>query len=219
MSLLNVWVEPERILIGVDTAAMFISVGGTPKAANGAAAGTRFECSKMLPIVHLNAILAGRGSGWLLPHLLTASYVRPWAGLDQLFDDMPRLLSAARIKTLIPLIHPRHEILLAGWSERLGRMRAVMYVQQRRLVGFVPNEVEEIWIGPWEDDVQGAPVEPDSRQTMAELMRAQLADARVRFPNMAVGGRALVAEVTREQMRVEELCGLDVVERPAASPH
>lgn len=208
------WVEPNRILIGVDSAAMFQSVGGRPKAVYGAPAGTRFECSKMLPIVHLNAILAGRGSGWLLPHLVASSYRRPWADLDQLFDNMPRLLAASRFKTLIPLIHPRHEILLAGWSKRSNRMRAVMYVQQRRLVGFVPNEVEEIWIGPWEDDVQGAPVDPDSRQTMGELMRAQVADARVRFSNMAVGGRALIAEISTGQVRIEELCRLDGVDHP-----
>lgn len=211
MSLLNVWVEHERALVGVDTHAMHLGPNGQPLVVNGFPAGARFETSKMIPLVHLNAVLAVRGTAALLVHVFMHCNLKPRQGLDEIFRDLPLILdqSFPELKRVPGAVAAGQEVLLVGWSRQAGRMRALMLKQEPTRDAFVPNEVEELWIGPWDDDVQGAPVDPSDDRSMAELMQAQRRDARERFPELPIGGRALIADLSRDGMSFREVADLE----------
>jgi hypothetical protein len=216
MSLLNVWMEPHRALVGVDTHAMHLGPRGEPLLVRGLPPG-RFETSKMIPIVHLNAVMAVRGSAVLIAGAYILCNMEPWQGLDQLFDNFPTIVA----KNFAQLEHvsrqqgqkanPEQEVMLIGWSKRAGKMRCLMLKQETEGAGFVPHQIDELWLGPWDDDAQGAPpVDPSDDRSMAELMQAQRLDARQRFPNLPVGGRALVAELSRDQLSFREVANLEL---------
>ncbi len=213
MSLLNVWVEPQRALVGVDTHAMYLDPRGEP--AKGMPAG-RFETSKMIPIVHLNAVMAVRGSAILIAGCYVLCNMEPRLGLDQLFNDFPAIVAKNYAQLEQAARQQGHqasldqEVMLVGWSRRAGKMRCLMLKQVPGQAGFVPHDVDELWLGSWDDDAQGVPpVDPCDDRSMAELMQAQRLDARQRFPNLPIGGRALVAELSRDQICLREVASLE----------
>ena len=202
MTLLNIWLEREHAMVGVDTATSFTRPDGSPLEVEGYADGASFDITKLVPIAHLNAVLSARGIAAFLPQVFFRIQMQPFDSVDDVFEQMLPMLD----QCFVGLEHiaaqqgvladPRQEVVLVGWSARQARMRGMYYVQHTVEAGFEGNEIDEVLICPWDDDAQGCPEDPVDRDAMLRLMRAQVADARERHPAVAAGGRFVVAEIT-----------------------
>lgn len=212
MSLLNLYLAAHRALVGVDTA-----MGLHPDSGAQAWAQTQdrsalpAEVSKLYPIAHSGALLAGRGTiPFFLDVVAGASMVETF---DQLEDRMPALLrqvaeiDAARVAA-VPLPEhvkfPRREILLVGWSAREGSMVATHYQCEGGAGAPFEAEAIDLLQSPWEAE-QGPAVEPRTDHDMLQLARAQVSYARANYPGAPIGGRLIVAEVTRGAVAVREV--------------
>lgn len=194
MSILNVWIEPDAALVGVDTATGMTREDGTP-----------LEFSKMFPIVHANTIVAGRGHSLFLSSLFVMCNGR--GDFDSLVEEMPLLLQLAfdQIKDL-PLLAPpegidRQMIVVVGWSAKLGRMAGRDYIQEDRARGFVASEITPHHLAPWDDSFAGLP-DPKTPADMANLASEQVRMMREKAPDAAAGGRFIVAEITQRGMQI-----------------
>ena len=204
MSLLNLYLAAHRALVGVDTA-----MGLHPDPEVRAWAQTQ-DCSalpahvsKLYPITHSGALIAGRGTiPFILDVVGCASMVESF---DQLEDRMPALLrqvseiDAARVEAApLPekVKHPKREILLVGWSEREGSMVATHYECQAGLGQAFDAQPVDLLQAPW-DAEQGPAIEPRTDHDMLQLALAQVSHVRAKHPGAPIGGRLIVAEVTR----------------------
>lgn len=191
MSLMNILVERDRVLVGVDSA---VDLGG----------GGIARTVKLLPLPHLGCVLAGRGTALLVPLVVFVSRIETLMGADDTFeglaDRLPRLL-ADTVSQLAdrygaPLLE--QQFALAGWSASAAQMQACVFTAPAGSRKFERTPVDELWLGAWDDEAQGPPPDYADHEGMLDLMRAQVADARERFPKVVVGGQCVTANITRE---------------------
>lgn len=201
MSILNVWIEPEVALVGVDTATSLIGDDGA-----------MLEYSKMFPIVHANTVVAGRGNSIFLSTLFVMCNGR--GDFDSLVEIMPSLLQQAfdQIKNF-PLLAPpegidRQMIVVVGWSAKLGRMAGRDYIQEDRAQGFVTSEIAPHHLAPWDNSFAELP-DPQTAGDMANLARAQTRFMHENAPQAASGGRLIVARISQLGMTILPTCKLD----------
>lgn len=211
MSLLNLYLEPHRALVGVDTA---MGIHPDPEAQAWAqtqdGGALPSHVSKLYPIAHSGALIAGRGS--VLFFLDVIGFASMVETFDQLEDRMPALLrqaaeiDAARVAQLPLPEHvkfPRREILLVGWSARYGAVVATFYLCKEGCGHEFEADEIDLLQSPWED-VQGQAIEPRTDHDMLQLARAQVAHALSRYPGAPVGGRLIVAEVTKRSIEIRQ---------------
>lgn len=202
MSLLNVWLDNERALVGVDTDAL-------------APGGVRVRVNKIMLLPTLNAVLAGRGAASLLGCVYVQLMALPQAAdFDFIAAALPELVEKAFDQIRGPLrnedpatYRAAHEIVLVGWSPKLGRMRAIEVVRPAGGSAFTVEETEKHYIAPWDEKIKSAP-DPTDIHSMAELAVAQVALIRGAYPNAAAGGQLIVAELREVSMVLRTVCGL-----------
>lgn len=122
MSLFNAWVSSERALVSVDTAGAGVD-------------GQAFEITKMVPLAHANAVLAGLGANTLLHAAFTACFlVRAVTTFDVLASWLPSAMNEgferyavdAAARFGIPDREVRKgEILLVGYSASASAMAGI----------------------------------------------------------------------------------------------
>lgn len=198
MSLVDVWLQPERVVVAVDTRSQVMRTGEF------------FDASKLLPVPHANTVLTGRGHDVYLTVSLSL-VVQSARGTD--FEAveavMPEVLvHAARfmssnIKSFGPgaAALEQQEILIAGWSTKQGRGRAVMYKQESFDAGFVASEIAEGWASPW-TDAWGAAPSIESLDDLEAMAKDQVRRMRKVDPLAAIGGRLLLADITAAGMSI-----------------
>ena len=202
MSILNVWVSPDRALVAVDTHTFTAGPDRVERL---------IETSKMLVLPHANMVMAMRGDGLLLSEMFTIAH------RSALEVDVPVLLSSlvelaetakARLERDSPSYKFREaEIVVVGWSpmhERIvGGVCHRLHGQER----FEYAVIEPWRIGP-DANWQSPPDSPDTPAKMVTLARDQVRFMRAAFPESAIGGRLLVAEVTPDSCRAWTQCEL-----------
>lgn len=180
MSLLNVWVTPSDVLVGVDT-------DGT------APGGSRIVTSKLLPIPHLPAVLALRGQAALLAGLFLRSL--SFASYDDLVDEMPALLAEVGGSLPSELIAADgvagqgHEVLVAGYSPRRERMHGRMFIDREGRKA--ERDVEDYFLSPWDKAWRVAP----HRDNVQKIAAQQVEWMRNSFANAACGGALILCRV------------------------
>jgi hypothetical protein len=215
MSLLNVWLSQDKALIGVDTKGM----SGDGKQS--------VEVSKIFPLVHANVILAGRG---YMPFLgIVSSALHSIGGnFDAIVERLPEVLPAAFRAFATEMtkggydpksdgidLH-RQDVMLVGWSPKRGRMVGMVYRQRAADEGFVAKEFSPWTVNPWEP-VQGGPYEPSSYEAHERLAREQARFTQKTVGKRFIGGRLLIAELTRDSLSVTSRCDLDQPVLPDAA--
>ena len=214
MSILNAWVSAERAVVGVDTAASIAAVA-SPGRSEGAS-----HATKLLPLAHLNAIVAIRGNATFLATLAAILLMHPLRDGDQLLEALPGVLPAA-FQALIAAMRAnghdtadaatsaalaQQEIVLVAWSPSRRRFLGREYVQQDPARGFVADEIAPEYSAPWDPSL---PPHPDfsNRVTMTAYARLQVKLLREKAPGVAAGGRFIVTELRpgRIQIDVSEL--------------
>ena len=202
MSIVNAWVGPENAWVGVDTGATHVD-------------GVTREASKMVPLVHLPAVIAGRGCAAFLPAVVCNSMLK-LLEFDELAAAMPEILretfdDICKANTDagkdLPADFDKETIVLVGWSRRRQKMLAFEYVQQNRESGFLSRSIGPYYFSPW---IAGRPGplfrHPLDSASMIELAESQICLIDEHAPDAAGGGRYLVAYFDKQRMSIETIC-------------
>jgi len=192
MSLLNVWLEPGVALIGVDTDGVDV-------------AGVRRNVGKLFPIPHAGCVLAGRGESRFLGCIAAAI-----CSMGEEFDDLAAVLKRLADQTVSEL-RPmggipeglKLELVLVGFSWARNRMAGIELELEPGAAQFAQDEIELEHVTPWDDSLAALP-SPSSPANMAVLARAQARLLRSMGPNVAGGGKLIIASIERHQMRTWE---------------
>lgn len=213
MSLLNIYLAAHRALVGVDTACGLLPGQSLEDwcAANAPGLKTPTETSKLWPIAHAGAVIAGRGTPLFGLEVYCAASVLP--SVDAIEDSMGELLrrigeasDARHAAAQVPdeIRYSAQEIALVGWSQREGAMIATVWGREAGPgQSFVVDQVDRS-AAPWEAD-WGEAIEPRTDHDMLQLARVQVSRCRVAHPGAPIGGRLLVAELTRGVVSVREV--------------
>jgi hypothetical protein len=207
VTILNVWCEGGRALVAVDTASTENGKRGR-------------ELSKLVPIVHLNAVAACRGNAaffLLLGHgLLTRSIL---GDFDALVRATPRITQeafdmfmASGGSTQGPDAHATREhqcVVLAGWSPTAQRMRAFEFRCNQAQGAFVQREFDRGYRSPWIQEFDRQYPILNTVEAMERLARAQLLLYEDKAPEWRTGGRLIVAEMDRLSTTIKTVCHFD----------
>lgn len=213
MSLLNIYLAAHRALVGVDTACGLMPGQHTENwcAANAPGQRPPAELSKLWPIAHAGAVIACRGTALFGLQVFGAASMLP--SVDAIEDGMGELLErisstsdARHAAAQVPdeIRRAKQEIALVGWSQREGAMIATVW--EHSAGPGLSFEVDQIdrFAAPWETE-WGEAIEPRTDHDMLQLARAQVPRFRAAHPGAPIGGRLIVAEVTRGAVAVREV--------------
>lgn len=205
MSILNTWVDGDRAWIAVDTQTIHHLDG------------REFEFQKMIPLIHQNAVIAGRGTAAFLPTVFyhVAVSVLQFDDLVELmpqilrvaFADMIKGAAAAGIEVADDI--EKETIVLIGWSNRHKRMVSVEYTQLDGLLGWTAQTVGPAYFSPWIEGMKAPDFsDPFNRDSMRQLAELQVRTIKEHAPGAAGGGRYIIAELSRDRMTIETICEL-----------
>ncbi|WP_201312896.1 hypothetical protein [Dyella sp. EPa41] len=209
MSVLNCFVAEDRALVSVDTCMAPIS------SSNAADLARRAHGSKLLALPHANVVLAARGEmnffNWLASDLNRAVL----DGYDAMAERMPSLLEknlevfmAAVAKPQGVDAFPGAEIVMVGWSRATNRMQAAVWKCDH---GEKASRVARVasWMASPNPGYAELPAPPDSAERMTTIARDQVELLRSLPVAVAVGGRLLLAEVTRDSISIKTVADLE----------
>ena len=197
MSIVNLWVYPERAVVCSD------SIVGQPGRQ------TFHQVSKMIALPHARCVIAMRG--WFdMYRNVVANAIGGSEGFDALSERMPEVLVTVHAQTHIraaKLVEPNRAhmaltIALVGWSEQQGCMSAVRYEIA------ASGELKQLAVA-WSYAPAVTGFQHDgSDASMIELAKTQVHQAREADPNCPIGGRLQCAEITRTSITIRQLCDL-----------
>ena len=189
MSLLNAWIAPDAAVIAVDTVGM-------------AADGYPLHASKLVVVPHLGAVIALRGQLAWLAWLSVRANSAGFATFDDLLDAMPGALGEAEAVighhlNVLGGSAPGHEIIVAGWSDRQGRMIGRQFVKRGDMTASIERDVDH-HVSPWHASMDGLPLDPGG---LEQLARGQVIF--MRGLGAHCGGRLTVARLSREGLNLQ----------------
>lgn len=195
MSLMNVKIRHDRIRVSVDTLTT-MSVGGGPA--------STLHTSKLLVLPHAPIILAANGDQLLLNHAFHNLHVfGNDVGLREVADDLPKLLNTV-VATPGYTFHPT-AILVAGCYE--GTMEAYVCRRMGNDSTFATQPIGEAVMPSFE--WKSSPLDGDDDGSFIELARMQVRRTRRENPDVTIGGRLLLAEVTPVAVSVRTIADLE----------
>jgi hypothetical protein len=204
MSILNVLLRPDQLLVAVDTLAENASTGEVSAGA------------KLLLIPQHNVVLGARGSTQFFLRLyelsLQASFRADFtmeqlmAELGLAIDKLWPAYEKAADEAGLPRTSLGTELVLGGWSRKNGRMAATAYAKHDSAIPAIVQPLDGGLASP------GEPLEgtPDSFELVDVLAAGRLQAA---WLNQAVGrqvagGRLLVAALSEGRAAVQDLGAL-----------
>lgn len=187
MSLLNFWASPQEAIVVTDSIGM-------------AADGSPLHASKLVVVPHLGAVIALRGQLALLTWLAVRANSASFATCDDLLVAMPGMLVEATAAidhlTVLAGSAPGHETIIAGWSDRQGRIVGRQYVKQ----GAMPPVERDVdhHVSPWHPSMDGLPLDPGG---IEQLARGQVIF--MRGLGAHCGGKLTVARLIRGELTLQ----------------
>lgn len=198
MSLLNCHVQSDRVLVAVDTRV------GSPDSR------VESHASKLLTLPHANVVLAMRGElaifNWMCVEL-NISVATDFDAMASAMGDLLCRIHGQRMEVFPDNPFAGLEILLAGWSTALGRMQAVRWQRWPGDKAFRVGPVSP-WVMSPDPGYAESPAAPDNADRMAAVARDQV-DLLRKFSGVVVGGRLLLAELTRDSLAIRTIADLE----------
>lgn len=208
MSLLNIWLSPERALVGIDTQ------GVQPD-------GNKRPVSKCFYLAHSNLLIAGRGLPLFsrfvfdLCHFHSIDYDDAVENIEQILVRASEMLESAAahegVAEKVDLVG--QQVALIGWSDARNAFFATMRTRFEAKGKFVETPIQP-WVASPYDAAWGDPPECDMGTAigMETMARWQVNKGRSAFSaDVALGGRLLLAELTVSGATIRTQCDLDNV--------
>lgn len=197
MSLVNVWITPTKAMVVVDTEGQ------------AQAGGEYFEVSKMLTLPHANIVLAARGQNAFISVVFSLVHLGTGGTFDEIEASIETALAQATayLKTMEERFFRsvyEQEIVLVGYSHCRRAMHCISY-QSKDASGFEVHDVDEAYLSPWDGPAWGLPMPVTTAQHARIVSTEQVAMAKALDPSAPLGGRLLLAELTREDCRISTL--------------
>ena len=202
MSLLNVFVQPAKVILSVDTQSSVATAGGPTQ---------KQHTSKLLTLPHANIVMASRGDQLLFNGVFAAAQsAAPELTIDALGENLAAAGDAWW--EILTSRNPEHahcatEIVAAGWCGTAGRMVAFHSVRYDQEGRFKTTPLTSYMAAPG-FDWKHPPVIPDGPGMCEVLARKQVARHRQELPDAAIGGLLLYAEVTRDSTSIRTIADL-----------
>jgi len=193
VSLLNVSVLPDRVLMAVDTAGEQVKDGRRVKR----------EISKMLPLVHLNTMVGVCGNTAMAIAVVQQAMIGPAKTFDELVPLIKPITEAAfrsvsrEAKANKTPIIDQQVVAFAGWSDADGRPAAYLCVRNTQHTFTVSRVVTTIFCPGAEQLPERDPAEMGD---LVAAAHAQVDETRAKHPQIPIGGRLLVAQLTRREI-------------------
>jgi len=202
LSLLNAFVHPGEAVVAVDTAAIALD-------------GSTRQFSKILPIPHINAVLANRGQGMFLNFLFGSCLTA------QSFDELLEVMTSENLTAMDRQLAADgfykpgtegQEMVAVGWSDKHVRMVGKAFVRLAGMLEFRVSEFENC-ISPWDQQAMGTI--PRKIDALEKLAKAQVSWLRSLGPEVAGGGELLVCRITRTSLALTKKCAFHEERRAA----
>lgn len=206
MSIVNTSISPTRALVAVDTALQLhsaldlnpLTIRGAPQ-----------ETSKLAIIPHANAVLAGRGVSLMLSavygmiHSQNFSFDDAFLQFDEILDQGLKALRAqlAGVGLKDPIEINAQEIVFVGWSGKLKRIIGGRWRKETHDAAFSGSVLTNWGISPhcsWTVDTM--PAQPNTRESMIDVMQQQVDWASKNYPGLGFGGRPIIVEITENRL-------------------
>ena len=199
MTLLNVLLSSERALVAMDTRMQNTVTGG------------HYYGSKMFPIVHANILIACRGE--LLFGALAFQWYwgRETCDFDSVVLDLPDALVeiSKRFASIPGQYAGGNELIIVGWSEKERSMQGVACTRPDMDSPFSIARMETGQLAP-------APTEDlrhitcaDQIEYLTVIARAQTRQSKKDSPDSPIGGRLILADMTRDRMEIRPIADLE----------
>lgn len=218
MSLVNIVMDQERALIATDTKAQFMNTSSRSiSEATKQATEDGYASSKFDYLPHANVIVTSRGVALLGNIIYSQLKTSGVSSFDVLVESMPECLTVAYNYAISVLkqqgvtdAFAGSEITLVGYSIALSRMEAVRWVRQPDDTGFRASPVGSVSLMPDAEWPQ-SPEPPSTDEAMEAIARDQVQYCIDRWPDgeYRLGGRLLLAELTRDCLTVRTIADLD----------
>lgn len=206
MSIINVWINQDYALVGADSECQD-------------AAGNIDQVSKIIPLVHMNAVLSGCGHHLFINNLWSGCH-SVGGDFDVLISLMPKILplayksmleSARRYGIVLAGDYTKQTAIICGWSKRHDSMIGYSFTQLGEAAGFSISQ--EIPAG-------ACHLQPAHPRQFAlpcpgtpEGMRLQACEqaAFIKRSGLGVhaGGEFIVAKIERSKMTIWPVCDLN----------
>lgn len=202
MSIIAVFMSRQFALVGVDTAA--------PTPSGGLA-----DISKLIPLVHMNAVIAYRGCAMFLEVLFAACHAQGGSA-DTLIERLPRILTetsgafvhqARSMGISDPELLEVHDVVFVGWSDLAACMVCHAYHQECLKDGFADREIESWFAAPWDSSRLQMP-ETRNLDDLIEVANAQVQLIRTEAPGATAGGRLISALIVKDRMSISSVANL-----------
>jgi len=213
MSLLNVLLRDQKAVVAVDTANVVIATGAI------------YEGCKMIPLANAGCVLAGRGSPLLLYNFVTwlhcsarslsFDFIAAEAptAIDTWFEQWVALIRGHMPEEHLPTTQ-NHQLVVVGWSEKVGRMAGLSLTRDRGSdTAFRAEPIDGVYASPaYEEDLSELTV-PNEVAYMQAVAEAQVRAYRggTLDAGFVIGGRLMVAELTRDAVTIRSACRLQEV--------
>lgn len=199
MTSLNVLLSPERALVTMDTRMQNTVTGG------------HYYSSKMFPIVHANILIACRGDR-VFGELAFQWYLGCEAcDFDSIVPGLPDALVvlSKRCASIPGWYADGTELIIVGWSEKDRSMQGVGCSRPDIGSPFSVARMGAGWIAPaLTEDLRHITC-ANQIEYLTAIAQAQTRQSKKDSPDSPIGGRLILADMTKDRMEIRPIADLD----------
>jgi hypothetical protein len=193
VSIVNITIGKERVLVGCDTACAYATAAGGEE---------QGEMTKLLALPGMGVVMAYRGERGMFKRIfLPCFFGREPQNFDALVEQMPAIINTAERTQSDQATDLTLELYVVGWSHQRGRMAGAVYVID------TSGALTAAHVDTWQ--CASSPELPDNPSPLLDSHEAMLAHARlqtaygnIEHAQYAIGGRFFIADMTRERITV-----------------
>ncbi|HKQ25313.1 MAG TPA: hypothetical protein VJT81_12795 [Burkholderiales bacterium] len=201
MSILNLYVGPEKALLAVDTEGVSHD-------------GSKVSVSKMFTLPHIHAAMGFRGHTLLMNCVFNSYSLMRIDSFDDFLDVIPdnwpvtfsMADGVAKQIGMDPSLIVSSELVVIGWSQKRGCLFGREFSQDAVAEGLVTKDVTDPYIAPWDESLDS--IRPFNVFEMERLARLQVQLIHEKAPGHSAGGRLIVCEMAPGAMLIRAACNL-----------